>query len=137
MHSDAFHWLSVLAGRQRSHIRRFRKLEYSDEDTTMVACQPVSQLPSLSSLQPLSNFRHYTLPHASTLPSGGRSCCLSRPVCVPCLHLKFTLYLQQPTKGKWLELAGPHLDGSSYVHCLLEQQQEQGEEFRVQFFLDG
>ncbi|KAL0051910.1 hypothetical protein WJX82_004344 [Trebouxia sp. C0006] len=44
---------------------------------------------------------------------------------------------RQPTIARWLELAGPYLDSSSYIYHLLDQQQEQGEELHIQFFLAG
>ena len=69
-----------------------------------------------------------------------RVCALPSP---QALHLKaFTSSpspqdLQQPTIARWLELAGPYLDSSSYIYHLLDQQQEQGEELHIQFFLAG
>ena len=138
VHSDALHWLLVLARmQQRSRKRRSQVLEYPDEDTNMVACQPgftVTELVFIATTVGLPNATS-DCTHLHCLLVVARAAC---PVlCVLCLHLKLTLYLQQPTTARWLELAGPYLDASSYIYHLLDQHQEQGEELRIQFFLAG
>ena len=102
----------------------------------MVACQPVYSYQACLYCNHCRSFNitcYRTHPHCLLV--------VARDACpVPCVCLAFTsklLYLQQPTIARWLELAVPYLDSSSYLHPLLDQQQEQGEELRIQFFLAG
>jgi len=87
VHSYAFHWLSVLAGRQqRSRIRRFRMLEYFDEDTTMVACQPVHSYQACLYCNHCRTFDTTRYPtHLHCLLVVARAACP-----VPCVCLAFT-----------------------------------------------